>query len=74
MTALSATLSALGFTPFESWTNFVLFAGVDDPAATWQGLYDRGVLIRDVGIPHSLRVTAGTVDETTAFLDALASL
>ncbi|RZI83247.1 MAG: histidinol-phosphate transaminase, partial [Microbacterium sp.] len=40
----------------------------------WQGLYDRGVLIRDVGIAHSLRVTAGTVDETTAFLDALASL
>lgn len=71
---ISATLSALGYTPFESWTNFVLFSGVDDPAATWQGLYDRGVLIRDVGIAHSLRVTAGTADETTAFLDALASL
>lgn len=71
---ISATLSAIGYTPFESWTNFVLFSGVDDPAATWRGLYDRGVLIRDVGIPHSLRVTAGTEDETTAFLDALASL
>ena len=71
---ISATLPALGYAPFESWTNFVLFGGVDDPAATWQGLYDRGVLIRDVGIPHSLRVTAGTADETTAFLDALASL
>ena len=52
----------------------MLFGGVDDPAATWQGLYDRGVLIRDVGIPHHLRVTAGTEQETTAFLDALASL
>ena len=71
---ISATLSALGYEPFESWTNFVLFAGVDDPAATWRGLYDRGILIRDVGIPHSLRVTAGTEAETTAFLDALASL
>ncbi|MBN9187108.1 MAG: histidinol-phosphate transaminase [Microbacterium sp.] len=71
---ISATLSALGFQPFESWTNFVLFSGVDDPAATWRGLYDRGVLIRDVGIPHSLRVTAGTEEETTAFLDALASI
>ncbi|MBN9181096.1 MAG: histidinol-phosphate transaminase [Microbacterium sp.] len=71
---ISATLSALGFQPFESWTNFVLFSGVDDPAATWQGLCDRGVLIRDVGIPHSLRVTAGTEEETTAFLDALASI
>lgn len=71
---ISATLSALGYTPYESWTNFVLFGGVDDPAATWQGLYDRGILIRDVGIPHSLRVTAGTEDESTAFFEALASL
>jgi histidinol-phosphate aminotransferase len=52
----------------------VLFGDVDDPGATWQQLYDRGVLIRDIGIPHSLRVTAGTEEETTAFLDALASL
>jgi len=71
---ISATLDALGYEPFESWTNFVLFAGVDDPAATWQALYDRGVLIRDVGIARSLRVTAGTAAESTAFLDALASL
>ena len=71
---MSATLEALGYQPYESWTNFVLFSGVDDPAATWQALYDRGVLIRDVGIAHSLRVTAGTEDETTALLDALASI
>lgn len=71
---ISATLSALGYQPHESWTNFVLFGGVGDPAATWQGLYDRGILIRDVGIAHSLRVTAGTESESTAFLDALASL
>lgn len=71
---ISATLPALGYEPYDSSTNFVLFGGVDDTAATWQGLYDRGVLIRDVGIPHHLRVTAGTEAETTAFLDALASL
>ncbi|WP_137846207.1 histidinol-phosphate transaminase [Microbacterium sp. 2FI] len=71
---ISATLEALGYDPHESWTNFVLFGGVDDPAATWQALYDEGVLIRDVGIPHHLRVTAGTEAETTAFLDALASI
>jgi histidinol-phosphate aminotransferase len=71
---ISATLTALGYTPYESWTNFVLFAGVEDPAATWQALYDRGVLVRDVGLPRSLRVTAGTEDETSAFLDALASI
>jgi histidinol-phosphate aminotransferase len=71
---ISATVEALGYTAYESWTNFVLFGDVEDPGATWQRLYDRGVLIRDVGIPHSLRVTAGTEEETTAFLDALASL
>lgn len=71
---ISATVAALGYEPYESWTNFVLFGKVDAPAATWQALYDRGVLIRDVGIPHHLRVTAGTEDETTAFLDALASI
>lgn len=71
---ISATLDALGFTPYESWANFVLFGGVDEPAATWRALYDRGVLIRDVGIPHHLRVTAGTEQESTAFLDALASI
>ncbi|MFS0866864.1 histidinol-phosphate transaminase [Microbacterium sp. 179-B 1A2 NHS] len=71
---ISATLSALGYTPYESWSNFVLFGGVDDPAATWKALYDRGILIRDVGLPHTLRVTAGTEEESTAFLEALASL
>jgi histidinol-phosphate aminotransferase len=69
---MSATLDALGFSPYESWTNFVLFGGVDDPVATWQALYDRGVLIRDIGMPGHLRVTAGTEDETTQFLDSLA--
>jgi histidinol-phosphate aminotransferase len=71
---ISATVEALGYDSYESWTNFVLFGGVDDPAQTWQALYDAGVLIRDVGIPHHLRVTAGTEAETTAFLDALASI
>lgn len=71
---ISATVEALGYQAYESWSNFVLFGGVADPAATWSALYDRGVLIRDVGIPHHLRVTAGTEDETTAFLDALASI
>ncbi|WP_461473978.1 histidinol-phosphate transaminase [Microbacterium sp. HJ5] len=71
---ITATVEALGYVPHDSWTNFVLFGGVADPAATWQALYDRGVLIRDVGIPNHLRVTAGTEDETTAFLDALASV
>ncbi|MGW8481524.1 histidinol-phosphate transaminase [Microbacterium sp. NPDC055903] len=71
---ITATLHALGYTPHESWSNFVLFGGVADPKATWQALFDRGVLVRDIGIPGHLRVSAGTEAETTAFLDALASV
>lgn len=71
---ISATLEALGYLPHLSWSNFVLFGGVDDPKAVWQALYERGVLIRDVGIPGHLRVTAGTEAESTAFLEALASI
>ena len=66
---ISATIAALDYEPYETWTNFVLFGGLADAPATWRALYDRGVLIRDVGIPGHLRVTAGTEAETTAFLD-----
>ena len=67
-------LSRLGYTPLESWSNFVLFGGVDDPHAVFEALLAQGVLIRDTGIPGHLRVTAGTERETTIFLEALASL
>ncbi|MFT4234726.1 MAG: histidinol-phosphate transaminase [Microbacterium sp.] len=71
---ISATLEALGYEPYESWSNFVLFGGVADPKRTWQELYDRGVLVRASDLPGHLRVTAGTEDETTVFLDALADI
>ncbi|WP_460461371.1 histidinol-phosphate transaminase [Angustibacter peucedani] len=70
---LVVELAGLGLDPVPSDANFVLFGGLADPAATWQGLLERGVLVRDVGIAHHLRVTAGTPDETTAFLTALAA-
>ncbi|HEY8294711.1 MAG TPA: aminotransferase class I/II-fold pyridoxal phosphate-dependent enzyme, partial [Micrococcaceae bacterium] len=69
-----AGLLDLGLKPAPSDSNFVFFGGLADPHAIWQGLLDAGVLIRDVGIPGHLRVTAGTRDETTAFLAALATL
>ena len=65
-------LTALGLDPVPSDANFVLFGGLPDAAGTWQALLDRGVLVRDVGIPHYLRVTAGTPAETDAFLAAMA--
>ena len=67
-------LDALGYPPVPSDANFVLFGGLADAASSWQALLDQGVLVRDVGIPHHLRVTAGTPEETTAFLSAMAGL
>jgi histidinol-phosphate aminotransferase len=66
-----AALPELGYTPLPSEANFVLFGGVDDPHATFEALFEQGILIRDVGIPNHLRVTAGSDAETTVFLDAL---
>ena len=69
-----AELPALGYRPWPSEANFVLFEGVENPQATFQALLERDILIRDVGIPNSLRVTAGTAEETTFFLESLAAL
>lgn len=69
-----AELPALGYRPWPSQANFVLFEGVADPQATFRALLERDILVRDVGIPHSLRVTAGTAEETDYFLRALAAL
>jgi histidinol-phosphate aminotransferase len=67
-------LAALGAAPVPSDANFVLFGGLADERAAWEALLDRGVLVRDVGLPGHLRVTAGTPEETTAFLDAAAEV
>ncbi|MBQ1012948.1 histidinol-phosphate transaminase, partial [Micromonospora sp. M51] len=37
----------------------------------WNALLAQGVLVRDVGLPGWLRVTAGTAAETDAFLSAM---
>ena len=69
---ISDELAVLGFRPHRSGSNFVLFGGVDDPHAVFEQLLARGILIRELGIPGHLRVTAGTEAETTAFLEAIA--
>lgn len=67
-------LPKLGYTVWPSAANFVLFGGVDNPHAVFTALLERDIIIRDLGIPHHLRVTAGTEAETTAFLTALREL
>ncbi len=67
-------LRDLGLEPADSDSNFVFFGGLRDSGRVWQGLLSAGVLIRDVGIPGCLRVTAGTADETSRFLNELEKL
>jgi histidinol-phosphate aminotransferase len=66
-----AELREDGLTVADSDANFVLFGRFDDQAEVWQALLDRGVLVRDVGLAGWLRVTAGTPEETDAFLRAI---
>ncbi len=69
-----AEVRALDLTAVVSDANFVLVGGFVDAPAAWRALLDRGVLVRDVGLPGYLRVTAGTPAETDAFLAALRSV
>ncbi|HTT00147.1 MAG TPA: histidinol-phosphate transaminase [Streptosporangiaceae bacterium] len=64
-------LRARGLTAADSDANFVLFGRFADRHAVWQGLLDRGVLIREVGPPGWLRVSVGTPAEMATFRAAL---
>jgi histidinol-phosphate aminotransferase len=64
-------LRAQGLTVADSDANFILFGIFADRDAVWQGLLDRGVLIRQVGPPGWLRVSIGTPEEMAAFRAAL---
>ncbi|MCL2455685.1 MAG: histidinol-phosphate transaminase [Micrococcales bacterium] len=64
-------LRARGLRACDSDANFVLFGVFDDRHAVWQGLLDRGVLIRETGPDGWLRVSIGTPDEMAAFGTAL---
>ncbi|MCW2495506.1 histidinol-phosphate transaminase [Jatrophihabitans sp.] len=60
-----------GFQAAASDANFVLFGVLPDRHAVWQGLLDRGVLIRETGPDGWLRVSIGTPEEMAAFRAAL---
>jgi len=66
-----AWLREQGFTVADSDANYAFFGTFDDRHAVWQGLLDRGVLIRETGPDGWLRVSIGTADEMAAFKNAL---
>ncbi len=71
--AALAGLPGVGVLPSDA--NFLCFALPRPPRQVWQGLLDRGVLVRDVStaptLEAHLRVTVGTPAENDAFLAAL---
>lgn len=69
---IEAAAKSLGLFAHPSEANFVLLEGVADPNRVFEAMLDRGVLIRNVGLPQTLRVTAGTEAETTKLLASLA--
>lgn len=69
--ATLAWLRAQGLDAVDSDANFVLFGRFGDRRTVWQGLLDRGVLVREVGPPEWLRVSIGLPEEMAAFRGAL---
>lgn len=72
-------LSELGATVWPSGANFILFRPSDgDGHRVWQGLLDQSILIRNTAswdrLEGCLRVTVGTREENSAFLDAMKGL
>jgi histidinol-phosphate aminotransferase len=69
--ATVAWLREQGLQVADSDANFCLFGTFGDRHAVWEGLLDRGVLIRETGPDGWLRVSIGTAEEMAAFRTAL---
>ena len=67
-------LRSLDLEVADSDANFCLFGRFEDRHAVWQGLLDRGVLIRETGPDGWLRVSIGTPEEMAAFRAALSKI
>ena len=72
--ALVSWLRSLDLAVADSDANFVMFGEFADRRAVWQGMLDRGVLIRETGPPGWLRVTIGTPAEMAEFRGALGAV
>ncbi len=71
---LQLWLRRMGLTVVASQANFCLFGRFSDRHAVWQGLLDRGVLVREIGPEGFLRVSVGTREELDGFKQALVEI
>ncbi len=66
-----------GVTSYPSAANYILFRTNHESKAIYQGLLEKGILIRRLGgpeLPGFLRVSVGTPEENRPFLQALAEV
>ena len=71
---VSEALAELGFDAIPSESNFVLFGTFGDAAAAWRAFLDRGILVRDVGVPGHLRVSISSPGDNDLFLAACSDI
>lgn len=69
---ICSAVSEWGLVAYETDANFVLVGGFTNPEEVFERLLTKGVLVRNVSIPGTLRITAGTEAETTKLLAELA--
>lgn len=70
----AAEASAAGWRCRASDANFLLIGPFSSPSAAWQRLLEAGILVRDVGLDHWLRVTVGTDEQMSALASELHNL
>jgi len=72
---LDHQLRELGYTPVESWGNFIYVETGEDAAALGRRLQMNGVIVRPLtgswGARTAIRVTIGSPEENRKFIDAL---
>ena len=67
----------VGVTPYPSVTNYILFRTNYESKAVYQGLLDKGILIRKLGgpeLPGFLRISVGTPEQNQQFIQALSAV
>jgi histidinol-phosphate aminotransferase len=74
LTWLLAQFRELGYSPVESWSNFIYCEVGEDASALSQRLQGEGVVIRPLsgswGARTAIRVTVGTPEENLKFIEA----
>jgi histidinol-phosphate aminotransferase len=73
--SLSRQLRELGYSPVESWANFIYFETGEDAAALDRRLQGHGVIVRPLtgswGARTAVRVSIGAAEENRKFIQAL---